>query len=146
MNPPREQREDSAMSHALIIDDNMVISNAVQKRLESLGFASFDKAWTEAQAMAFAERHPPDLIVIGDEIEGGDALRAAQRIAERLDVPVLMVTGDAYRARKRLAHNCSLEGPFLLDQIEEAVKLAQGGVGAKVSLPVAQHGPIGASG
>ena len=60
---------------------------------------------------------PPDLIVIGDEIEGGDALRPAQRIAEWLDVPMLMVTSDAYRARKRIEQSCILEGPFLLNQI-----------------------------
>lgn len=35
---------------------------------------------------------------------------------------------------------------FPRKQNEEAVKLAQVGVGAKISLPVAQHGPMGASG
>jgi CheY-like chemotaxis protein len=113
------------MCHALIIDDNMIVSHAIQKCLESLGFMSFDKTWTEEQAVVAADRRSPDLIVIGDEIETGSALQAAQRIAERLAVPVLMVTGDPYRAQRRLERARSFEGPFLLNQIEEAVKLAQ---------------------
>ena len=61
--------EDSLIRHALIIDDNMVISNAIQKYLESAGFDSFDKAWTEAQALAAANQRSPDLIVIGDDCQ-----------------------------------------------------------------------------
>lgn len=113
------------MQHALIIDDNMVISNAIQKCLEPLGFRTFDKAWTEAQALAAAELRHPDLIVIGDDIASGSAFHAAQQISAWLAVPVLMVTGDPVRARRRMESHCAFEGPFLLNQIEEAVELAQ---------------------
>jgi len=113
------------MGHALIIDDNMVVSNAIQSYLEPLGFATFDQTWTEAQAIAAAEMRPPDLIVIGDELEAGSSLRAAQRITEWLAVPVLMVTGDSARARRRFDTTCRVDGPFLLNQIEEVVNIVQ---------------------
>jgi len=113
------------VSHALIIDDNMIISRAIQSCLETLGFVSFDHTWTENQAVAAAAQHPPDLIVIGDEVETGSALGAAKQISSMLNVPVLMVTGDPYRARERLERTCAFEGPFLLNQIEEAVQLAR---------------------
>lgn len=112
------------MHHALIIDDNMVISRAIQSRLEALGFASFDLAWTQQQALAAAERRRPDLIVIGDDIETGCAVEAARRITERHCVPVLMVTGDYGRAIERLEKEEALVGPFLLNEIEAAVELA----------------------
>ncbi|MBB3953764.1 MULTISPECIES: response regulator [Novosphingobium] len=112
------------MHHALIIDDNMVISRAIQSRLEALGFVSFDLAWTQQQALAAAERHWPDLIVIGDDIETGCAVEAARRITDRHAVPVLMVTGDYGRARARLEKEEALVGPFLLNEIEAAVELA----------------------
>jgi len=128
------------MCHALIIDDNMIVSHAIQKCLESMGFISFDKTWTEAQAVAAADRHNPDLIVIGDEIEAGSALRAAQRIVKKLAVPVLMVTGDLYRARRRVERTCSFEGPFLINQIEEAVKLARASRDAASPWPVTENG------
>jgi CheY-like chemotaxis protein len=113
------------MTHALIIDDNMIISRAIQSCLESLGFNSFDHTWTEEQAVAAAARHPPDLVVIGDELEAGSALSAAKRISSDLTVPVLMVTGDPVRTRRRLERTASFAGPFLLNQIEEAVELAR---------------------
>lgn len=112
------------MSHALIIDDNMIVSRAVQSRLEDLGFTSFDLAWSEAQALAAAGRRLPDLIVLGDNVESGSGLRAAQAIASGRNIPVLMVTGDAEHARRRLGNRCTFEGPFLLNQIEAAVALA----------------------
>jgi CheY-like chemotaxis protein len=113
------------MSHALIIDDNMLISHAIRSYLEPLGFTSFDSTWTEEQAVAAAHEHTPDLIVVGDELAVGSSLAAAQRISKWLSVPVVMLTGDPVRAQKRLKHACSFEGPFMLNQIEEAVALAR---------------------
>lgn len=113
------------MCHALIIDDNMIVSRAIQSYLEKLGFSSFDQTWTEEQAVAAAIRHHPDLIVIGDDAERGCAISAARRIVGEVSIPVLMVSGDPARARRRLKQLDSFEGPFLLNQIEEAVELAR---------------------
>ena len=113
------------MSHALIIDDNMIVSRAIQSRLEALGFSSFDRAWTEDAAVAAAVERTPNLIVIGDDVDIGSPLQAVKRISGMLSVPVLMVTGDPYRARTRMEKICAFEGPFLLNEIEEAVQLAR---------------------
>ena len=113
------------MSHALIIDDNIVISSAIRARLALLGFSSFSLAWTEEQAVAAAAQRTPDLIVVGDEVETGSALSAVRRISRKVDVPVVMVTGDSYRARAEYEKICTFEGPFLLDQMTEALQLAR---------------------
>lgn len=113
------------MPHALIIDDNMIVSRAIQQRLETLGFTSFDRTWSEKQAVAAADRHPPDLIVVGDNLETGSALAAAERVSHAHHAPVLMVTGNPFRKRELVERNMSFDGPFLLNQIEEAVDLAQ---------------------
>lgn len=124
------------MSHALIIDDNMIVSRAIQACLESLDFSSFDHTWTEEQAVFAAALRAPDLIVIGDSVETGSALEAAKQISGGQHVPVLMVTGDPYRARKRLKQTRAFfEGPFLLNQIEEAVRLAQSQAGPILLTP-----------
>lgn len=122
-----DQQKGLAMSHALIIDENMLISRAIQRRLEMLGFESFDLVWTQQQALAAAGRHRPDLIVIGDDVETGCAVEAARRITDHHEVPVLMVTGDYARARERLEQQEALVGPFLLNEIEAAVELANTG-------------------
>lgn len=112
------------MPHALIIDENIAISRGIEARLAALGFGSFDHTWTEHQALAAALRQRPDIIVIGDDIEMGCAMRAARIISADGTIPVLMVSGDPILASRRFADAQSYEGPFRLNQIEEAVALA----------------------
>jgi len=116
------------MSHALIIDDNMVVSRAIQSCLATLGFSSFDRTWTDRQAETAAAMHAPNLIVIGDDFHTGSMLSAARKISGRLKVPVLMVTGDPCGTRDRLAKTHAFAGPFLLNEIEAAAHLARAGV------------------
>lgn len=112
------------MSHALIIDDNMIVSRAIQDRLAAMGFRSFDHTWTEEQAIAAASRHRPNLVVVGDSIESGSAFDAARRIAIPRGTPILMVTADRHLLQKRIPRDASLSGPFLLTEMENAVELA----------------------
>ena len=112
------------MAHALIIDDNIAISRAIRSYLEPLGFESSDQARNEKQALDAAARRKPDIIVIGDDIETGSAINAARRISRGDAIPVLMVSGDPTRASKVLQQASSYEGPFHLNQIEEAVAVA----------------------
>ena len=87
------------MPHALIIDDNLLVSNVLKERLAPLGFDSFESSWTEDEAVTAAERRIPDLVVVGDAVEAGCPVNAARRISERHDVPVLMVTANAASLR-----------------------------------------------
>ena len=112
------------MPHALIIEESVAISRAIQRNLAWLGFESFDHTWTEQQALAAASIRKPDIIVIGDDIEVGCAMRAARVISADGTIPVLMVSGDPARAERQLARASSYEGPFRINQIEEAVDLA----------------------
>ncbi len=113
------------MSHALIIDDNMIVSRAIEDRLAELGFRSFDHTWTERQAIAAAANRSPDLVVIGDSIEDGSTLKAARNIAMQRNTPILMVTADPGRTRRRLDQQATFDGLFLLNEIENAVALAR---------------------
>lgn len=112
------------MPHALIIDQNNAVSRAIRQYLGRLGFASFDTTCTEHQAIVAAQHRRPDLIVIGDDIEMGCALRAARLISAEGAVPVLMVSGDPARASERLKMAKAYSGPFRINQIEEAVDIA----------------------
>jgi CheY-like chemotaxis protein len=112
------------MPHALIIDENIAIYRAIKHYLSGLGFDSFDHTWSEQQALAAAQARRPDIIVIGDDIEMGCAMRAARIISADGSIPVLMVSGDPVRASRQLGRAASYEGPFRINQIEEAVALA----------------------
>ncbi|MCL6251232.1 response regulator [Altererythrobacter sp. KTW20L] len=112
------------MPHALIIDDNIAISRAIRSYLEPLGFETCDQTRNKQQALDAAARRKPDIIVIGDDIETGSAIDAARRISCGEAIPVLMVSGDPTRASKVLQQASSYDGPFHLNQIEEAVEVA----------------------
>lgn len=113
------------MSHALIIEQNMVEGSALSRCLSDMGFDSFDRIWTEEDAVELAKMRPPDLILVGDSLETGDAVEAARRICEKQNVPVLMVTADSFRAKQQLVDGAVLDGPFAFSKFPEAIKAAK---------------------
>jgi DNA-binding response OmpR family regulator len=112
------------LKHALIIEESIIITKVIEDRLTRNGFRSFAYAWTEEDALEAADRHPPDLVLIGDNIANGSGITAAFKIAERYGSPALLVTGDAQRARLNLPDGASVGGPFLLPEIREALACA----------------------
>ncbi len=115
------------MTHALIIDDNMIVSRAIQQRLAELGFRSFDHAWTERQAFEAAAQRRPDLVVVGDAIASGSPLAAAQQLCTRYDAPALLVTAASGKPKPQLPQGASLTGPFRLSELGAAVECAGAG-------------------
>lgn len=113
------------MRHALIIDDNRIVSRAIQHYLEPLGFRSFDHSWTERQAFEAARIRTPDMIVIGDDTVGA-ALEAARTIASEGAIPLLMVSGNPARAAAPSGGGTAMASPFTLGEIDEAVHIALG--------------------
>ena len=112
------------MCHALIIDDNMVISRAIENRLVPFGFDSFDRTWAEHQAIEAAARHAPDLIVVGDSISHGSPIELARQIALSCDAPVLMVTSGRVQVERLVPAGTRIEGPFHVTQLDAAVESA----------------------
>lgn len=112
------------MPQAMIIEQNQQITGELTKRLVALGYKSIDHVWTEDDAVALAEIRPPDLILLGDDLEAGDGMIAARRICDRHNVPVLLVTADAKRIKERLADGAILDGPFSFSKLPETIQAA----------------------
>ncbi|MBR0551301.1 hypothetical protein [Stakelama marina] len=110
------------MSHALVIDGNREVSRVITDQLCALGFKSIAHAWTEEEAVEAADIREPDLVVVGDQIIEGSAIDAGRRIAQRHDVPMLLVTGDAARVKKSLPAGAHIDGPFKMDAMRDAVE------------------------
>lgn len=113
------------MTHALIIDDNMVVSRAIQNRLSAFGFDSFDHTWTEQQALDAAARRRPDLVVVGDHVAGGSPLEVAREVASRSDAPILAVTTDRFMFQHSLPEGAIVDGPYPLSELDEALASAR---------------------
>ena len=105
------------MDHALIMEDNVIVGHAIERQLTEAGFQSFDHAWTESQAVEYARRHAPALIVIGDRVEQGSAIAAVRTIGRAGAVPVLFATTDISRPREQLPADMAIHGPCRLDEI-----------------------------
>lgn len=109
------------MSHALIIEDNMIVGHAIEEQLVHAGFRSFNHAWTEAQALGYAERHSPDLVVVGDGMEDGSGMDVACTIGRRRNIPVLFATTNPFRTGKDLPRDLAIHGPCRIDEIEKMI-------------------------
>lgn len=106
------------MGHALIMEDNIIVGHAIERQLTEAGFQSFDHAWTESQAVEYARRQSPALIVIGDRVEQGSAIAAARTIGRSAPaVPILFATTGISRPLERLPDDMAIHGPCRLDEI-----------------------------
>lgn len=126
------------MAHALIIGDNMIISRAIENCLISLGFNSFDRTLTEAQALAVAECRPPDLVVIDETVACGSASIVAEHMVEQFETPIILMTAGQCEVRRRLPQGAILNGPFLLSDMGNAVAAAR--CSGAVSVPTTKPG------
>jgi DNA-binding response OmpR family regulator len=109
------------VSHALIIDDNVILSRAVRDRLEAFGFDSFDYAWAEEQALHAAAKRRPDLIVVGDSIAEGSPLAVAKDLSREKGAPLLVVTTQSFMLQRQLRDSAELDGPHLLIDLDDAL-------------------------
>lgn len=84
------------MCHVLIIEDEPLVAMDLQMTLVDEGATSFDIAATEAEAIALARAHPPQLITSDVKLIEGTGPHAVQHILEELgkaDIPVIFITG-----------------------------------------------------
>lgn len=132
-------RQTFFMAHALIIDDNRIISRAIEDCLTPLGFDSFDHTWTEAQAVSVAESRPPDLVVIGDAVSGGSPAGTAHHIAEKSLAPILLVRAGQCEVLRRMPDGVTLDGPFLLSDFDNVVAVARKSPATGPSHHVCEH-------
>lgn len=111
------------MGHALIIDDNMVLSRAIANRLVPFGFDTIDRAWAGQQAFEAAGRHAPDLIVAGESIADRSPADVAREIAVSCGIPVLTVaTSGQFRLERPSPTGRRVDGPFPVARLDSALK------------------------
>ncbi|RVQ69586.1 hypothetical protein EKN06_05330 [Croceicoccus ponticola] len=114
----------SSMCHALIIEDNMVISRGIMTQLELRGISSFDQVWNQPRARSAVKDHRPDLIVVGDLEANGFPATAVNDIAARSGAAILLAVADPDHAMELMGELDSREGVFALDEIDAAASAA----------------------
>ena len=108
--------------HALIIEDESLISMAIEDALRDCGFSSFDLAVCVEEAVSAAARKCPDLITADVKLAPGCGITAVETICFERPIPVLFITGSVDEARARMPGYALVEKPFSADQIARAVR------------------------
>ena len=111
--------------HALIIEDEPIVAMSIEMDLAELGYTSCDIAATEAEALAAADRHAPDLITSDVRITSGNGVSAVRSILSTRNVPVVFITASADEVRKALQSPVIVEKPLLRHRLVEAIRRAR---------------------
>lgn len=108
------------MQHALIIEEDGLVSSIVEEKLSDYGFTSFSHVWTDDDAIRAVRVRRPDLVIVCDGMEAGPGISTAHSISERYGIPALIVTGERARLKTSLPKDSSLGGPFLIGKVSLA--------------------------
>ncbi|MBX5465642.1 MAG: response regulator transcription factor [Clostridia bacterium] len=77
--------------HILVVDDEPAIRQVVRDRLSQEGYRVSAAASAE-EALALLERETPDLAIVDLMLPGLDGFTLCERIRERSDLPILVLT------------------------------------------------------
>ncbi len=113
----------------LVVDDESLISMALNDQLEYLGHEVVGTASSGAEAVALAEAHQPDMVLMDVHLGGDmDGLDAAGEINARRATPIVILTGfpdkalvERGRSRGVVAH---LLKPIDIEDLRLAVETA----------------------
>lgn len=119
--------------HAYIIEDDYLISKALEDMLEELGFTKFSFARSEDAAVLGAHQPHIDLISADVRLLPGDGVRAVEAICAERDIPVVFITGYREELEERKPDATVLEKPVKPDELAEAVRKVLGDKARRLS-------------
>jgi len=113
----------------LVVDDEPVITAQLEDMLGAMGYRVLESAGAGEEAVDFASRQHPDLVLMDIVMPGRlDGIAACEHIQRTLDIPVVLLTAfgdDDHIARARNAHPYGyILKPFQNCQIKAAIEIA----------------------
>ncbi|MFN3388959.1 MAG: response regulator [Allosphingosinicella sp.] len=110
--------------HALLIEDDYIVTLLVEDALRPLGYSAFDRAESVADAVRLAARACPDLIVANHRIVDGTGTDAVLAICADKSIPVVFVTASRDEVQARLPDALIVDKPFVSAILHDAVRKA----------------------
>ena len=116
----RTGKETEGQATILVVDDNKEIVYSISELLKYEGFEVV-KAYDGMQALEAMEKHSVDLILLDVMMPGMDGFQVLQKIREKNNVPVLMLTAKSDEEDKvsglRLGADDYLTKPFGINEL-----------------------------
>lgn len=108
----------------MIVEDELVIAQDVQRMVSRLGFQCDLVVESGEEAVAGAQRHRPDLILMDIRLGGRmDGIQAATHIHNRLQIPVVFLTAHTDEATVGRAKSATPYGYVVKPVAEQELRL-----------------------
>jgi len=119
----------SRQPRALIVEDELLISEELRDRLSRLGFVVIAAVDTAQQAITIGIRDRPDLVLMDIRLKGEkDGVQAAKEIRQHVDVPIVYVTAYSddltVERTKRTEYDGFILKPFHRRELESTIAVA----------------------
>ncbi len=112
------------MHRVLVVEDDAIIGLLLAETVENLGHSVCAIAATQADAVAQAMAHQPDLMIVDAGLGHGNGVAAVDAILQTRYVPHLFVTGDGRKVRALHPDAIILEKPFFVPELVQAIEQA----------------------
>lgn len=108
----------------LVVEDEAIIGMLLSEVLKDMGHSVCAVVASEAEAIAAATLHNPDLLIVDAGLAKGNGVSAVDSIIGVRFVPHVFITGDALKVRQLRPKAIVLEKPFHEVQLADAIALA----------------------
>jgi DNA-binding response OmpR family regulator len=105
----------------LIVEDDAMIGLLLSEVLEGMGHSVCAIEATEAGAVAAANRHRPDLMIVDVWLGDGNGVAAVEEIRRTQFIPHIIVSADLSKVRNLRPDAVVLQKPFRAFDLERAM-------------------------
>lgn len=115
------------MRNILCVENDYITSYLLQKQIERIGFYFAGAVESGEEAIKRSQTIKPDLVLMDIKLSGFiDGIEAADYIVNKLDIPVIFITGYAdlqTRKRAELVHPVNyLVKPVEMTQLQKVIE------------------------
>ena len=113
----------------LIVEDEAIVALDLRLQLQELGYQVVGVAASGEQALALAERHAPQLVLMDVRLQGPmDGIAAAEALQQRHRVPLIYLTShsdaDTVQRAARTGAYGYLTKPYQIKELRAGIEVA----------------------
>lgn len=108
----------------LVMEDDALIGMLLTEMLEGMGHGVCAVAATEADAVAAAAQHKPDMMIVDARLRHGSGIVAVEEILRTGFIAHVFISGDAATVRQLRPDDVIVEKPFRESDLVGAMQRA----------------------